>query len=102
VTEPKVLSQEIALALIQSAPELVEQLMKPAEKIESIRVLDFGGDGSSSNLGKVTSSIIGAGSAMPLLREFLSMPGASSDQVLEKAAEYVNNVTKSISESEGE
>jgi len=99
VAEPKVLSQEIALSLIQSAPSIVEQLMKPAEKIDSIRVLDFGGDSSSSNLGRVVSSIIGAGSALPLLKEFLSMPGASTDQILEKAAEYVRNVTKGLGES---
>jgi uncharacterized membrane protein YqiK len=36
VAEQKVLSQEIMLALIKAAPEIVEQLMKPAEKIDSI------------------------------------------------------------------
>ena len=100
VAEPKVLSQEVALSLIRSAPSIVEQLMKPAEKIDSIRVLDFGGDSNSSNLGRVTSSIIGAGSALPLLKEFLSVPGASTDQILEKAAEYVKNVTSALGESE--
>ena len=99
VADPKILSQEIVLALIQAAPQIVEQLMKPAEKIDSIRVLDFGGDSTSSNLGRVTSSIVGAGSAMPLLKEFLSMPGGSSDQIIEKAAEYVKNITSNLGES---
>jgi len=94
--EQKVLSQEVLLALIQAAPQLAETLMKPAEKIDSIRVLDFGGDSSSSNMGRITSSIIGAGSAMPLLKEFLSVPGGNSDQILEKAAEYVKDVTSSL------
>ena len=76
----------------------MEQLMKPAEKIDSIRVLDFGGDSSSSNVGRVTSSIIGAGSAMPLLKQFLSMPGGSSDEIIEKAAEYVKGITDSLEE----
>jgi uncharacterized membrane protein YqiK len=102
VTEQKVLSQEVAMALVQSAPSIVEQLMKPAEKIDSIRVLDFGGDSNSSNLGRVTSSIIGAGSALPLLKEFLSMPGASTDQIIEKAAEYVKNVASGTGESESQ
>jgi len=99
VTEPKILSQEIMMALIQASPQIIEQLMKPAEKIDSIRVLDFGGDSTSSSLGKVTSSIVGAGSAMPLLKEFLSMPGGSSDQIIEKAAEYVKNITSNLGES---
>lgn len=99
VAEAKVLSQEIALELIKAAPEIVEQLMKPAEKIESIRVLDFGGESSSSSLGKVTSSIIGAGSAMPLLKEFLNMPGADTDQLISKAAEHIKGITNSLDES---
>ena len=101
VAEPKVLSQEVALSMIEAAPDIVAQLMKPAEKIDSIRVMDFGGDSSSSNLGRVTSSIIGAGSAMPLLKEFLSIPGGGgTDQIIEKAAEYVKNITNDIAESE--
>ena len=99
VTEPKILSKEIMVELIQAAPQIVEQLMKPAEKIDSIRVLDFGGDSNSSNIGRITSSIIGAGSAMPLLKQFLSMPGADADQIVEKAAEYVKEITNSLGES---
>lgn len=99
VAEPKVLSQEVALSMIEAAPDIVAQLMKPAEKIDSIRVLDFGGDSNSSNVGRITSSIIGAGSAMPLLKEFLNMPGANTDQIIEKAAEYVKDVTNGIGES---
>ncbi len=95
-TEQKILAQEVAISLIESAPSIVEQLMKPAEKIDSIRVLDFGGDGNSSVLGKVTSSIVGAGSAMPLLKEFLSMPGVNTDQIIEKAAEYIKKATNVI------
>ena len=102
VAEPKMLSQEVALAMIKAAPDIVAQLMKPAEKIDSIRVLDFGGDSNSSNLGRVTSSIIGAGSAMPLLKEFLSMPGGGTDQIIEKAAEYVKNVTKNIADTKSQ
>jgi uncharacterized membrane protein YqiK len=100
VAEAKVLSQEVALSMIAAAPDIVAQLMKPAEKIDSIRVLDFGGDSNSSNMGRVTSSIIGAGSAMPLLKEFLSMPGGGSDQIIEKAAAYVKNIASNIVDSE--
>jgi len=99
VAEPKILSQEIVLSLIQAAPQIAEQLMKPAEKIDSIRVLDFGGDSSSSNIGRIGSSIVGAGAAMPLLKEFLSMPGGSADQVVEKAAEYIKDITNGLGES---
>lgn len=100
ITESRILSHDIMLELIKAAPAIVEQLMKPAEKIDSIRVLDFGGDSSSSSLGRITSSIIGAGSAMPLLKQFLSMPGASSDDIIEKAAEYVKGITDDLAKPE--
>ena len=100
VMEPKILSQEVALALIKAAPEIVAQLMKPAEKIDSIRVLDFGGNSDSSSLGKVTSSIIGAGAAMPLIKEFLSMQGADTDQVMKKMTESIKDITVSLARAE--
>ncbi len=98
MTEARILSHDIMVELIKAAPEIVEQLMKPAEKIDSIRVMDFGGDSSSSSLGKVTSSIIGAGSAMPLLKQFLGTTDAGSDDILEKAAEYVKGITDDLAE----
>ena len=102
ITESRILSHDIMMELIQAAPQIVEQLMKPAEKIDSIRVLDFGGDSNSSNVGRITSSIIGAGSALPLLKQFLSMPGANSDEIIEKAAEYVKDITNNLGKSESQ
>ena len=37
---------------------------------------------------------------MPLLKQFLSMPGANSDEIIEKAAEYVKDITNNLGESE--
>jgi hypothetical protein len=37
---------------------------------------------------------------MPLLKEFLSMPGGGSDQIIQKAAEYVKDITKNLGGTE--
>ena len=43
--EPQVLVSDAVLALVESLPQVTGELMKPAERIESIRVLDLGGNG---------------------------------------------------------
>ena len=46
--DSKVLVSDAILALLESLPEVTTELMKPAERIESIRVLDLGGGGNGN------------------------------------------------------
>lgn len=79
-------------------PQLVEQLMKPAEKIDSIRVVNvngLGGDGSGAPsgaggaIGPVLTTLLQTGAALPLLREVLAAvqtqsPGTDVDGALRR------------------
>jgi uncharacterized membrane protein YqiK len=79
--EQKLLYYEIARLLAERAPEVLRELMEPARHIESIRILDLAGaDGLSAGKDgagpsgvwtNVAGQIVGAGMAMPLLRELL-------------------------------
>jgi uncharacterized membrane protein YqiK len=72
--------REIMLKLIDKAPEIVRELMEPAKQIKEIRVLQTGSSGSSANgngqpLGAVSpilKTVLDAGAAYPLIREFMS------------------------------
>lgn len=78
-------------------PQLVEQLMKPAEKIDSIRVVNvngLGGDtgapsGAGGAIGPVLTTLLQTGAALPLLREVLAAvqtqsPGTDVDGALRR------------------
>ena len=94
IVDQKILSNEALLALIQSLPEVTGQLMKPAEQIESIRILDLGGNGagngaSSGNMGKIFGSILQAGAALPMLKEVLNFGGIDPQDLAKTVSEYV-------------
>ena len=93
VVEPKILAQEAALALIKQLPAISGQLMKPAEKIESIRILDMGGDGGTgvggSGISKIAGMIMNAGAIAPVLREVTNLPGIDVGKLIQKVADYV-------------
>jgi hypothetical protein len=94
IAEEKILIQEPVMALVENLPEIAERLMKPAEKIESIRVLDMGGQGNSpvgasSTTSKITNAILGAGAAMPIMKEFLNFSGMDAEKLMQKAADYL-------------
>jgi flotillin len=93
----EILLQEAILALIQSAPAMLSELVKPAEKIAEIKVLQFGGalgggggagangNGASAGgsfpllggaLGPVTKSIIEASALLPMLKEVMKFTDA--------------------------
>ncbi len=86
----QILLQEAALALLENAPEIVRELVKPAEKIAEIKVLQVGGglgNGSSGSaasglgsgqfpllggaLGPVAKSIFEASAVLPVLKEVM-------------------------------
>jgi uncharacterized membrane protein YqiK len=77
--------QETALRLLEAAPSIVRELVKPAEKIAEIKVLNIAGmgqgnghgDGAGANaslgnvLGPVAKTIVEASAVMPLVKEML-------------------------------
>jgi uncharacterized membrane protein YqiK len=83
----EILLQEAVLTLIENAPAVLRELVKPAEKIAEIKVLQLGGalggagangNGASSGaqlpllggaLGPITKSIIEASAVLPVLKE---------------------------------
>ena len=104
--EQKILTNEALLALIESLPEVTGQLMKPAEQIESIRILDLGANGHGNGNGaagggmnRILGSILGAGAALPMLKEIMNFSGVDSQNVIKTVKDYVSGVS-STSESE--
>ncbi len=85
----EILLQEAVLSLIQGAPAMLRELVKPAEKIAEIKVLQLGGalGGAAGGaagagngaqlpllggaLGPVTKSIIEASAVLPMLKEVM-------------------------------
>ncbi len=88
--DQRILNNEALLKLIQSLPEVTGQLMKPAEQIESIRILDLGGNGApGGNTGKIFGSILQAGAALPMLKEVLNFGGIDAQNLAETISQYV-------------
>ncbi len=108
--EPQVLVSDAVHALVEALPEVTGELMKPAERIESIRVLDLGGNGGNGNSGgmsRILSSIVNAGAAMPLLKELVNFSGLDTAKIGQTIQDYAkglnqNSVTDSDSESTSE
>jgi len=82
----EILMQETALALIRAAPDIIREMVKPAEQIGEIKVLQFGGTAMpgagpqgqgaqfpllGNALGPVAKSIFEASAMMPVLREVM-------------------------------
>ncbi|MEM1270277.1 MAG: flotillin domain-containing protein [Bacteroidota bacterium] len=80
ISDRVVLNQAIQ-HLIPLLPELTEKLMLPAEKIDSIRVLNVGGLGStpadgnvsSSPGGSILSTVVNTGMLLPVIKELLKV-----------------------------
>ncbi len=107
--EPQVLVSDAVLALVEALPQVTHELMKPAERIESIRVLDLGGNsggnGNSGGMNRILSSIINAGAAMPLLKELVNFSGFDTAKIGQTIQDYAkglnrNSVPDSDSDSE--
>ena len=94
VAEQRVLVQEAILELIEEAPDIVEQLMRPAEKIDSIKILDMGNtDGKGginrSSMGKLANALLDTGAISPMLKELFNFADVDAEQVADKIAEYL-------------
>ena len=94
--EPQVLVSDAVLALVESLPEVTSELMKPAERIESIRVLDLGGsngNGTSGSSNRILSSIVNAGAALPLLKEIVDFSGLDTGKIAEVVQDYASGLS---------
>ena len=95
--EPQVLVSDAVLALVESLPQVTGELMKPAERIESIRVLDLGGgngNGTSGGMNRILGSIINAGAAMPLLKELVNFSGLDTAKIGQTIQDYAKGLTR--------
>ncbi|MBB15437.1 hypothetical protein CMK22_09195 [Candidatus Poribacteria bacterium] len=96
VAEKRVLVQEALLELIEVSPDLAERLMKPVEKIDSIKILDMGGSdgksGSDSNMGKLASNILDTGAISPMLKELFDFADVDAKQIADKIGEYLQGL----------
>ena len=96
--EPQVLVSDAVLALVEALPQVTHELMKPAERIESIRVLDLGGNsggnGNSGGMNRILSSIINAGAAMPLLKELVNFSGFDTAKIGQTIQDYAKGLNR--------
>ena len=92
--DSKVLVSDAILALVESLPEVTNELMKPAERIESIRVLDLGGGNGngSGSMNRILSSIVNAGAAVPLLKEIVGFSGLDTEKIARTVRDYASGV----------
>ena len=94
---------EAALSkLIPMLPDIIEKLMLPAEKIDSIKILNIGGMenisggnggngvGASSPGSSVMNTVLGAGMALPLLKEVMGLlKGSGGEDELSKTLKEI-------------
>ena len=90
--EQRVLVQEAVMELIDRSPDIVEQMVKPAEQIDSIKILDMGqGDGpvNRNNMGKLANTILDTGVLSPILKELFNFADVDAEQIADKLTEYL-------------
>lgn len=81
-----ILLQEAVLRLIENAPEIVRELVKPAEKISELKILQLGGNQTGGNgtgpgmsgmlgntVGPIAKTIMEASAIMPLLQSVMKL-----------------------------
>ncbi len=94
VAEQRVLVQEAILELIDEAPDIVEQMMRPVEKIDNIKILDMGnhdGQGgiNKSSMGRLANALLDTGVISPMLKELFNFADVDAEQITDKIAEYL-------------
>lgn len=110
----QVLGAKLAHELIQNAPEIVRELMKPAEKISDLKILQVngagfgGGNGADAklgtmlggNVGQIAQTLLQAGAAYPMFKELLSFAQSSEGDKITKAVRQ--ELERALSPSNGE
>ena len=94
VAEQRVLVQEAILELIEEAPDIVEQMMRPVEKIDNIKILDMGnndgrGGVNRSSMGRLANALLDTGVISPMLKELFDFADVDAGQIADKIAEYL-------------
>ena len=92
VAEQRVLVQEAILELINDADDIIEQMMRPVEKIDSIKILDMGNnDGQGginrSSMGRLANALLDTGAISPMLKELFNFADVDAQQITDKIAE---------------
>ena len=107
-TKNEIIVQDALIKLADKMPAIVAELMKPAEKISEMRVLNItgmggGSDGNgaagSSPIGGILRSFLEAGAALPMFKEMLRMANVDVDkttvgEALRRAVRAVPGVAK--------
>jgi uncharacterized membrane protein YqiK len=106
VAEQRVLVQEALMSLIETSPELAEKLMKPVEKIDSIKILDMGGTGDNkgvdkSNFGKLANTLLDTGAIAPMLKELFDFAEVDAQAIAKQVAEYLSGLLGTMPRSSG-
>jgi uncharacterized membrane protein YqiK len=99
--DQRVLVQEALMSFIETLPDLSEKLMKPVEKIESIRILDMGGTGDKkgvdrSNFGRLASTLLDTGAIAPMLKELFNFADVDAETIAKQLAEYLASLLGTI------
>jgi flotillin len=89
ISSPVLVSQ-VARQLIEGAPDIVRELMKPAEKISELKILQVNGAGGASGegaaspvgaaMGPIASTLLQAGAAYPMFRELVQFARSGDAQ----------------------
>ena len=100
VAEQRVLVQEAIMELIDGSADIIEQLMRPVEKIDSIKILDMGGsegqkDGvNRSTMGRLANNLLDTGAISPMLKELFDFADVDAEKIANKISEYLSSLTR--------
>ena len=100
VAEQRVLVQEAIMELIDGSADIVEQLMRPVEKIDSIKILDMGGsegqkdEVNRSTMGRLANNLLDTGAISPMLKELFDFADVDAEKIANKISEYLSSLTR--------
>jgi flotillin len=87
---PEIIAMRIALAKIEAMPKIVQEMVKPAEKIEFIRINQInglgqnggGGEGGKAPVNQAFDAMLGAALQLPAMRKLGEELGMNFDEGL--------------------
>jgi flotillin len=101
----KLLLRDVTTKALEVAPEVVRELMSPAQKISEIKVLQahglFGGGPSSDGAGlgamsPIMKTIMEAGAAYPLVRELMAFGKVDRQAMPDKVRELLGEIAPAL------